>query len=90
MKKVIVIMVVMLVTVFVTGCFSAGTEAEKKMLEMEKNQQIANSLVSILLYVKDPRTNSCFAFMSSRSSSLAWAVTCDTIQKDILVTANVK
>ena len=57
----------------------------------EERQRLANALVGNLRYVKDPRTQTCFAFYLSRGGS--WSLTMvpeEKIPKGLLVVAEVK
>lgn len=83
---------VLFVAIFVTGCGSSGPTPEEKTLEKAKdNQETASKLVSHLIYVKDQRTNNCFAHYSRWSyggyyiSTIA-TIPCESVPTHLLIT----
>ncbi len=93
MKTLLVAMCVVFVAIFVIGCSGdPKSEAEVKQAQAEWNQQTADNVVDLLVYIKDPRPNPpiCFAYKPMGPSSVISTVLCEAIPPDMLFTAKIK
>lgn len=62
---------------------------EKKILEAGE-RSFKNGIINSIRYVKDPRTNICFACVPAGRGSSLTTVPCDSIPPELLTVAEIK
>ncbi len=89
MRKFIV-SVVFSICILLLGCYSKSNNEEERAT-VKKSE--ADYIIREITYIKDPRTNICFAYYEVRSPAGGLALTsvpCEKIPPHILTTATIK
>ena len=96
MKKLFTVFGLLILSLLMLSCIPdprQPTMEEKQASEERKerdNQWVADEVISNMLFIKDPRTNSCHTYVSMGGFHGGPAMTtipCETIPADLLITA---
>ena len=80
--------VVGVLAIILLAVYSCRTPAETQNAQQFHLQNTANWVVKEMLYIKDPRTNICFAYYRRKGPTLA-TVPCEAIPPHLLGVAEV-
>jgi hypothetical protein len=94
MKRIFSILLIATIALLITGCPKQELTQEVKRNQVDQDycQRVANYTINSITYIKDPRTNLCYAYTSSGGMyggpGLA-CVSCDSIPTGMLWTAEI-